>query len=873
MRHIRALVDRIWRGRARDRELAAELESHLDMHVADNMRAGMPEPEARRRALIALGGIAQTRERYRDRSSVGGIDELAQDVKYAVRSMVKDRGFTMSVVTVLALGIGAHTAIFSVVDALLLRPLPFRDADRLVMIWEDAHEVGFPKNTPAAGNYFSWKERSTTFADMAATSGASANLTVDGPPEFVMGRRVTANFFDVLGVTPLLGRPFSQADDRPGERATIISYGLWQRRYSGDANVVGKPITMNGERRTIIGVMPRSFVFRDRERDFWNPIQFTPQQRDSRSQHFLNVVGRLKPDVGIEAARADIRAISKQLGREFPETNEKIGSVVDPLREDMLGDRRDQLFVLMGAAVCVLLIACANVAGLLLLRAFNRRGELAVRASLGATRGRIVRQLVVEGLAVAVAGGVMGLAFAPAGMRLLAEMAPAGMLPLNAAPLDARLVAVTFVVTVVTAVTFSLGPAMHAARAPLVENLQHAGRSRAGGARLSREALVVSQIAVALVLLVGTGLLLRTFANLRGSELGFTPSDVLTVRTALPIAKYAKHADRIAFFERVTAGVKALPGVQGAAYVSIPPFGSIGNTSGFLVEGGTTTERLDALVRVGTSDYLQTIGVNLVDGRLLDARDQESAPGVAVINETFARMQWPGRRAVGRRLSMGGPEQMRTIVGVVRDVRERGYYPEAKPAVYLANTQVGSGTAFVPETLIVRASGDLMSLVAPIRTIVASVDPEQPLSNVRTMEEMLDLNVVDRKQQATLLGIFAAIAVLLSAFGLYAVVVYGVAQRRQEIAVRMAVGASPSSIVGAIAWSGQRLVLAGLTVGLAGAWAASRLIQALLRGVSPGDPLTFGTAGGVLWLIALLACAIPAARAARISPSVLLRGD
>jgi predicted permease len=424
----------------------------------------------------------------------------------------------------------------------------------------------------------------------------------------------------------------------------------------------------------------------------------------------------------------------------------------------------------------------------------------------------------------------------------------------------------------VTAITFSFGPALHASRGPLVENLQQAGRSRLTTTRVSRDSLVVCQIAVAVILLVGAGLLLRTFANLRGSDLGFEPAHLLTLRTTIPLTKYAKHQDRSSFFERVVTGVKSLPGVANAAYVSVTPFGAIGNTSGFTIEGGDPAHPQDALTRIGTVDYLATIGAELIDGRLLDSRDQENAPPAIVISEMFANLHWPGRSAVGHRMSIGGDDVMRRIVGIVRDIKERGFELEAMPAVYLPNTQV-SGTFFVPEVLVVRAAGDLTALVPHIRAAVGAVDPEQPIGAIRTMEDVLDLSVVDRKRQTTLLGVFASIAVLLAALGLYAVLAYGVAQRKQEIAVRMAVGASAASVVRAVAWDGQKLVVLGLAIGLAGAWGTSRMMESLLRGVTPSDPLTFGASALALWLVALLACGIPALRAARVSPSALLRGN
>ena len=849
-----------------------ELQSHIDLHTADNIRAGMSPDEARRQARVALGGVEQAKASRRDGRRTRWLDELAQDIKFAGRMLFRDRGFALSVVAVLALGIGANAAIFSIVDALLLKPLPFHEPERLVLIWEDASHIGFPTNTPAPGNYFSWRERSRTFHGMAATRGSSANLTVDGPPEFVMGRRVTANFFEVLGVQPLVGRAFTEEEDRTGAPVVLISYGLWQRRYSGDRDAVGKSMVMSGQRRTIIGVMPRGFVFRDRERDFWAPISFSPQESANRQTHYLNVVGRIAPGVSIDAARDDIIRVAEELKRESPTTNADIGAVVTPLRSDLLGNRREQLIVLMAASLCVLLIACANVAGLLLLRAFNRRGELAVRASMGATSGRIVRQLVAEGIVLAVAGAAIGLAIAPAGTGILADLVPMGMFPLTGAVVDFRIVATTFALALVTAITFSLGPALYASRGPLVENLQHAGRSRLTTTRVSRDALVVCQIAVAVVLLVGAGLLLRTFANLRGSDLGFEPAQLLTLRTTIPLTKYAKHQDRNSFFERVVTGVKSLPGVANAAYVSVTPFGAIGNTSGFTIEGGDPAHPQDALVRIGTVDYLATIGAELVDGRLLDSRDQESAPAAIVINEMFATMHWPGRSAVGHRMSLGGDNAMRTIVGVVRDIKERGFELEARPAAYLPNTQV-SGTFFLPEVLVVRASGDLMSLVPPIRAAVAAVDPEQPISAIRTMEDVLDLSIVDRKRQTTLLGVFASIAVLLASLGLYAVLAYGVVQRKHEIAVRMAVGATTGAVMRGVAFSGQRLALIGVAVGLAASWALSRTIESLLHGVTPSDPLTYAGAGTLLWLVALLACGIPALRAARVSPAALLRGN
>jgi putative ABC transport system permease protein len=875
MRTLRALTIRIvslFRRTSSERELSAEIQSHLDLHIADNVRTGMTGDEARRRALISLGGVEQTKERHRERRTIRVLDEVAQDTRFAARLLVKDRGFTLTAVLVLALGIGANAAIFSVVDALVLRPLPYREPDRLVMVWEDAREIGFPNNTPAPGNYFSWKERNRTLSGLAATRSATANLTRDGQPEFVTGRRVTANFFDVLGVQPAIGRAFTEEEDRNGEPVTVISYSLWQRRFAGAGDILGKSIVMNGERRAIVGVMPPEFVFRNREIDFWTPIRFTQEQATLRTSHFLNVVGRLAPGRTAEEARQDIAGISEQLKREYPRTNGTVGSVVKPLREDLLGDTRTQLVVLMGAAACVLLIACANVAGLLLLRAVNRRGELAVRASLGATSGRIARQLVAEAMMVALTGAVFGIMLAPAGVSLLSGLVPMAMFPVGVSVTDPRLLMVGVALAVIAGIAFSLLPAIHAGRSSILDGLQHAGRSRIGGPGVSRDVLVVSQLATAVVLLVGTGLLLRTFTNLRGVELGFQPNQLLTIRTTLPLLKYSDDAGRRAFFDRVVGDVRSLPGVQDAAYVSNLPFGSIGNTTGYILEGRPDRED-DALMRIGTPDYLKTIGAQLVEGRLPDARDQANMPLVVVVSETFARLNWPAQSAVGRRVTFGGPDApSRAIVGVIRDVRERGYQPEAKSAAYIPSGQ-WPGTTFLPETLVVRGSGNLDQLIPAIRRVIANVDPEQPLTAIRTMQEVLDLNVVDRRQQAVLLGIFAGVAVLLAALGLYGLLAYAVTQRKQEIAVRMAMGASAGSVLRGVAVGGQKRVAVGLAIGLATAWGLARGLETQLYRVTPTDSFSFAAAGGVLWLVALLACCIPALKAARVNPASLLRGD
>ena len=802
------------------------------------------------------------------------MERLFADLRYGLRLMRRSPVFTLVTIGTLALGIGANTAIYSVVDSVLLRGLPLADPDRLVMVWEDASHIGFARNTPAPANYFDWREQNRVFTDIAATRGAIANLTTDGPPEQVLGRRVTANFFTVLGVQPALGRAFTAAEDELAAPVVVISHGLWRRRYNADPRALGTTVTMSGVTRTIIGVMPAGFVFRNREVDFWTSIAFTPAERATRQSHFLNVVGRLKPDVSLEQARSEMAAIAARLEKEYPATNTRLGSAVVSVTDDALGDTRLELLALMAAAGCVLLIACANLAGLLLSRAVSRRSEMAVRVALGASGSRLVGQLLVEGIVLSTLGGALGLALAPAGVAVLEGLVPAGLPSLAVSRLDSRVLAFAAVASLVTGVLFSLLPALQAARTSQADTLQQAGRAGVGAGRtFTRDVLVVGQVAVALVLLAAAGLMLRTLANLRATDLGFDPERLLTMQTSLPAARYQDVSARRGFYQRVIDGVIALPGVEAAAYGSTLPFMSIGNTNGYVIEGQTLPpgDAGDALFRSGTAEYLKTLGARLVEGRLLDERDQQDPPTV-VINETFASRYWPGQSAIGHRLRFGGADApWRTIVGVVRDVRERGYELEMKPGVYSVFGQVGN--AWTPEFLVVRGRSDLSGLVAPIRQIVAGVDPEQPVALVRTMDEILNLNVVDRRQQTVLLGTFASLALLLTAIGLFGVLSYAVTSRKREIGLRMALGASRGSVVKLVVARGAALTVAGLLIGAVLAWLTTGAIGTLLYGVRPNDPVTFTAVLALLATVALASCGIPALRAARLEPMEALRED
>ena len=799
------------------------------------------------------------------------MDFLA-DLRYALRLLRKTPVFTIAAIGTLALGIGANTTIFSLVQTVLLHPLPYQNPDQVVIVWEDASKAGFPRNTPAPGNFNDWRANNISFSGMAAARGVIANLTKDGPPELVLGRGVTPNFFDVLGVRPVVGRLFTPADDRIGVNVVVISHALWQRRFGGDPDIVGRPILMSDVKYEVVGVAPRSFVFLNREIDYWVPIQLAPNQVNNRGAHYLNVVARLKPGVSVQAADTEMREIAKRLETEYPQTNRDVGAVVVPMREQVLGDTRIEVLALAIAAMAIVLIACANLASLLLARASVRRGEYAVRLSLGATRSRLARQVMVEALCLSVAGGALGLAIPVLTNTLIERIVPAGLQGLNVSVLDWRLLSFAAVLSVVTGALFSLGPAVQAAHASTADVLQqHARGSVSGSTRRFRDGLVVLQVAATLVLLVGAGLMLRTLANLNAIELGFNPDNLLTMQVVLPQPKYGQPAQRLAFYDQVLAQVRSLPGVRGAAFASFLPFQSSGNTRFFAVEGRQQLpgDVPDALFRVGTGDYLQTLGVNLIEGRLIDDRDGANAPLAMVVNETLVQRFLSDGPALGRRIKFGGPnDPYYTVVGVVRNVLERGYEQDDKPGVYVSSAQAGGAGG----NIVVRvANGNPLGYAPAVQRVIRQIDPDQPTRLVRSMTEIIDLSVGDRRQHTSLLVMFGGLAMLIAALGLYGLLAQTVSARGREIGIRMALGATWKSVIAMVMSRGMALTAMGLAAGAAIAWSVTRAMSALLYGVDANDPFTFAAVLGLLGVVSVAACAIPAIRASRVDPMLVLR--
>ena len=800
---------------------------------------------------------------------------LVANLRYAFRQVTKNPGFFALAVAALALGIGANTAIFSAVEAVLLHSLPYTQPERLVVVWEDASFVGFAFNTPAPANYLDWQARNRVFTDMLATRFVTASLTGDGQPEQLSGKKVTPNFFDVLGVQPVRGRPFTVEEDKSQTPVVVLSYNLWRRRFGGEEAIIGRTILMNGVATKVVGVMPKEFFFSDRKNsDYWVPMAFTPEQWARRHTHFLTVVARLKPGVTAEQAQKDMQRIAVELQKQYPESNAKVGAVVVPIQKDYAGDTRSGLLVLQVASLFVLLIACSNLANLLLARSTGRRREMAVRLAMGASRWQIASQLLTESLVLAVAGGLLGLWVGQMCWSVFGKLVPeqAG----EGFAVNGELLLFTAGISLAAGVLFGFAPALRASSVPLEESLKEGGRGgeSRSGLRL-RDTLVAGQFALAFALLVCAGLMIQTIWNLRKQELGFHADHLLTMGVPLPEKKYDTDEKVRGFCHAVVEDVRALPGVEGAGFGSDTPFMTNGDTEGYTVEGEPPLpagDYNDALYREVTPGYLEMLGARVKEGRLLAENDHENGALALVVNEFLAKRHWPGKSAVGKRIRFGDEKApWWTVVGVVHDIRERGFLYEMKPAVYVPVTQVQKPGRF--SMLVVRTSNDPPSAVKMVEGAVWSVDPQQPVSYVRTMDQLMETDVADRTRPMILLGVFAGLALVLACIGVYGVLAYAVAQRTREIGVRMALGAKPMDVTRMILGGGVKLSAIGLLAGGALAAVLANLLETLLFGVTVVAPGIYVGTAATLLLVALMACVIPAQRASRVDPAVALRNE
>ena len=799
---------------------------------------------------------------------------LLQNVKYSFRQVRQNPGFFAIAIAALALGIGANSAIFSAVDAVLLRPLPYGESSRLAIVWEDASFIGFAHNTPAPANFVDWRKQNRVFKDMAALRYEGSSLTGDQAPEEVMGGSVTPNFFDVLQVEPAMGRRWTAEEDAAKSAEVVISYSLWQRRFGGDPAIVGRNVLMDGKNTKVIGVMPWNFYFPIKDMEYWAPGYFTAEKLAERESHYLTVVARLKPGVTIEQAQQNMNMVAKGLEKQFPDSNTNLGAVVVPIQVEFTGDTRVGLWVLQIASLAVLLIACSNLANLLLARASGRKREIAVRIAMGASRMQMIRQLLTESVLLAGLGGALGLWLGDLCWRVLGKLMPEQMAGATFA-LNGKVLLFTTVISLATGILFGLVPALKATRVSLQEALKEGGRSGESRASMRlRDVLVAAQFALAFALLVGAGLMIQTLWNLRQVDLGFRPDHMLVSILPLPQPKYDTDAKRRNFYRDVLEQLKAKPGVASAGFSSDAPFTSEGDTNGYLVQGEAPLQPgqvNDALYREVTPGYLETVGARVIDGRALQASDVDTSEPVVVVSEFLAKRHWPGQSAVGKYMKVGGEKDpWRRVVGEVADVRERGLLLSMKPAVYLSTEQVKRPGA---DYLVVRTKQKPMQLVRAVESSVWAVDGEQPVARVRSMDDIIEQSVADRKRPMVLLEIFAGLALVIACVGIYGVLAYTVTQRTREIGVRMAVGASPADVMKMIVGRGLKMGLIGLGVGLVLALALGRLLRTLLYGVKAVSPGVYAGTTVALVLAALLACWIPGQRAARVDPVVALREE
>ncbi len=863
------LLRSLFRRRHVEQELEDELAFHLEHAVRENIERGMTPREARFAALRALGGVAQWEEQCRDARGLALFDNLAQDLRYALRILRRTPAFTATAIGCLALGIGATTAVFTIVNSVLLRPLPFREPERLVAVWEESAMFGLRYSPAALGNYAEWKAQSRSFEDMGFIENTRHHLTGHGEPESVWGSAVTSGAFHVLGVQPWRGRLFRAEEDRPGaDGAAIIGYGLAQRRFGDAQRALGSKLVLDGSPRTVVGVMPPGFYFPSAGTELWIPAGtwYALAEWSNRGRHNALVIARLKPGVTLAQADGEMHAIGRRLAATYPDTNKEVGAFVVPLREHMTGDGK-LLAVLLAAVGFVLLIACANVANLMLSRAVARGREIAIRAALGAGRVRVFRQLAAEHGLVAVAGGGAGILLSLWGVRLLRYLVPPDLAAMAPPGVDWRVLLFSLAVTALTCLLFSLAPLAHMLGTDVNDALKRTN-DRAGtahqGHRL-RRALVVSEVALALLLLIGAGLMIRTFAQLRGVDPGFRTSHLLTLKAP---PSDLRNADRCnAYYRDVLRRVTALPGVVSAGFTLGIPLDFKGWYNGVRAKGSTHEESV--LFRVVTPDYLRTIGIPLLRGRYLSERDNASAPPVAVVNEPFARHLWPDRDAVGQSLDQGPNAPPMMVIGVVAGVKQAGLDAAPQAEYYVPQQQTGTPAP----ALVIRTAVSPLSMVSAVRREIRAVDPDAPIDGVQTMEDILDREVLARRFQMRILISFAASALLLASIGIYGVLSYLVAQRRREIGLRMALGATASAVLRSVLGQAAALIGCGVAFGLVAALALTRLMASLLYGVTATDPLTFAGVPLLLALVGLAAGWLPAHRAMSVDPALTLRDE
>lgn len=799
------------------------------------------------------------------------METLIKDIRYGVRSLLKRPGFTAIAVITLALGIGANTTLFSFVNGILLRPLPYKDPGQLVILDENSPKQGITSFAVSYPNFLDWRAQNQVFEDIATYQAGTYSLVGAGDPEQVPGARITQGLFEVLGVSPQLGRTINAEEDRPEtNNAVLISHNLWERRFASAENAVGQSLIVNGLPRTIVGVMPSGFKFPDTA-ELWVPMALN-EKLWTRNDHGLRSVARLKPNITIEQAQSEMNLIARRIEEQHPVTNEGMGVNVISLRDRLVGDYREALLILLGVVAFVLLIACANVANLLLSRSSARHQEFALRAALGASRARIVRQLLTESALLSLLGAGFGVLLAVWGRNLLLAAIPGDMPFWMKFDLDLRVLGFTLAVSFLTGLVFGVVPALQGSRTDVNEALKEGGRGRGTTHNRLRNLLVVAEVALSLVLLVGAGLMLRSFAKLQQVNSGINPEHVLTVEVPLSRAKYPEGPQQSAFFKELVTRAGALPGTSSVAAVSdLPLMGGWGRS--LTVEGFPVLSVGQAPMinhSVVTPNYFRTMGIPLIEGRDFNEADTATGLRVTIVDERLARQYWPGGSALGKRVRFGPPESnepWHTIVGVAGAVRHERLDRDTRQSIYVSYQQIPVRGM----SLALRTSDDAGNLAGAVRREVLALDKDQPVTNVLTMNEVVSRSVWQQRFYTLLFGIFAALALVLAAIGIYGVMSYAVTQRTQEIGIRMALGARALDVLKLVIKNGMALIVIGVVIGLAGSVALTRLLATLLFGVTPTDTLTFVTVSAVLILVALVACYLPARRATKVDPLVALR--
>jgi putative ABC transport system permease protein len=877
----------LFRRDAMEAEMDEELRAHFENYVEKLVASGQPREEAVRRTRLEFGGYEQIKEECRDARGVSFLETLTRDVCYGLRVLCKNLGFSAVAILTLALGIGANTALFSVIDSVLLRSLPYQDPAGLVTIWDKTSQFANAHDTVSPPDFLDWSSRSDAFSGMAAIADERDNLTGIGDPQEVIVQLVSANSFSVLGVNPLMGAGFTSENGEQGhDNVVILSYGLWKEGFASDGAIIGKTILLNGHAQTVVGVAPKSFHWFIKEGSLtgakpqmWAPLVFPQEYHDRKNVgRFLTVVARLKPGVTLSQAQSQMNTIAARLAQEYPDYNGHWGTSVVALRDQISGDLRPALLILFGAVGFVLLIACANVSSLLLARAANREREMAVRTAMGASRWRIARQLLTESLLLAVIGGGIGIALAVWGTNALLAASPGNLLDLRAVSIDGRVLAFAAGATLLAGLLFGFLPSYISAHAGISETLKEGGRSSSAGKRrrIVRSAFVVAQIGLALVLLSGSGLLIRSFIRLAGVDPGFDASHLLSFKVSLPSSKYSTDPARLAFFEQLLARISRLPGVRSASTNSYPPFSGLGPATAVHILSKPEQSLMNlptATVCVVGQDYFRTMEIPLRAGRTFSEEELAQDRHVVIVNQALADKLLSGENPLGQKAVIfmhslvEAQETPSEIIGVVGDVRQMGLDTPAEPAVYWPHPEL----VYSSMTVVVRTAGDPLSLVSAVRSELQQMDRELPLAGVTTMEQVMSESLARSRFTMLLLGIFAALALVLASIGIYGVIAYSVAQRTQEFGIRMALGADRRAVLRLVLGEGTFLTLCGIGIGIVAAFTVTRLMATLLYGISATDPLTFFMVALLLAVVALIACYIPARRATRVDPIVALR--